>query len=56
MWDGVRHYFSATSGRGGLGKRAGVEGIGQAATLVRIAAEGNFYVRQYVGVEGMLIS
>ena len=23
-------------------------------SLVRIAAEGNFYVRQYVGVEGML--
>ena len=43
MWNGVRHSFSATSGRGGLGERAVAEGVGQAtALLVRNAAEGNF--------------
>ena len=53
----MRHYYSATSGRGGLGERVGAEGVGQAAaSLVRIAAEGNFYVCQYVGAEGMLFS
>lgn len=53
MWNGVRHYFSA----GRTWRTGGSGGVSQAAaSLVRIAAEGNFYVCQYVGVEGMLFS